>query len=98
MCVKRNRESSESKKLEEDLRIRYKQIAGRNGDCLDGDDGDDESEESENEELYAYDGFSGGTQDIQEVVTNMTPVQNINIDCQLIINIYLRWNKCININ
>ena len=74
MCVKRNRESSESKKLEEDLRIRYKQLAGRDGDCLDGDDGDDESEESENEELYAYDGFSGDTQDIQEVVTNMTPV------------------------
>ena len=74
MCVKRNRESSESKKLEEELRLRYKQIAGRNGDSLDGDDGDDESDESENEELYAYDGFSGDIQDIQQVATNMTPV------------------------
>ena len=74
MCVKRNRESSESKKLEEDLRIRYKQIAGRDGDCLDGDDGDDELDESENEELYTYDGFLGDFQDIQQVATNMTLV------------------------
>ena len=74
MCVKRNRESSDSKKLEEEQRLRYKQIAGRDGDSLDGDDGDEESDESENEELYAYDGFSGDIQDIQQVATNMTPV------------------------
>ena len=73
MC-KGNRESSDSKKLEEELRLRYKLIAGRDGDSLDGDDGDDESDESENEELYAYDGFSGDIQDIQQVSTNMTSV------------------------
>ena len=71
MCVKRNRDLSESKKLEEELRLRYKQIAGRDGDSLDG---DDESDESENEELYVYDGFAGDVQDIQQVATNMTLV------------------------
>ena len=74
MCVKRNRDSSESKKIEEELRLRYKQIAGRDGDCLDGDNGDDELDESENEELYAYDGFAGDVQDIQQVATNLTPI------------------------
>ena len=74
MCVKRNRDSSESKKIEEELRMRYKQITGRDGDCLDGDNGDDESDESDNEELYAYNGFAGDVQNIQQVATNLTPV------------------------
>ena len=74
MCVKRNRDSSESKKIEEELRLRYKQIAGRDGDCLDGRNGNDDSDESENEELYAYDGFAGDVPNIQQVATNLTPV------------------------
>ena len=74
MCVKRNRDSSESKKMEEELRLRYKQIAGRNGDCSGGDNSDDESDESEMEELYAYDGFTGDVQDIQQLATNLTAV------------------------
>ena len=74
MCVKRNRDSSESKKIEEELRLRYKQIAGRDGDCLDGRIGNDDSDESENEELYAYDGFAGDVQNIQQVATNLTQV------------------------
>ena len=87
MCVKRNRDSSESKKIEEELRLRYKQIVGRNGDCSDGDNSDNESDESENEELYAYDGFTGDVQDIQQLATNLTPVQNTNLEYQLIINV-----------
>ena len=74
MCVKRNRDSSESKKIEEELRLRYKQIAGRDGDCLDGHNGDNELDESDNEVLYAYDGFAGDVQNIQQVATNLTPV------------------------
>ena len=74
MCVKRNRDSSESKKIEEELRMRYKQIAGRDGDCLDGHNGDDESDESDHEELYAYDGFAGDVPNIQQVATNLTQV------------------------
>ena len=74
MCVKRNRDSSESKKIEEELRLRYKQIAGRDGDCLDGRNGNDDSDESDNEELYAYDGFAGDVPNIQQVATNLTQV------------------------
>ena len=74
MSVKKNRELSESKRIEEELRSRYKKIVGRDEENLDGDDIGRESDESEDEDIHAYDGFTGEVEDIQSVANHVTAV------------------------
>ena len=65
--IKKYRDTSTSRDMECELRLRYRRLSGLQDDNDDKDDSNTDSEESDSDSLDAYDGFAGEVTNVTEV-------------------------------